>query len=106
MDPDNQIPGGLFNSLQISRPQQHAVMSHFTAYESGRNYIEAASVEKHFERATFGFTGIKPIYNQTTPTYVLMRLWPNITAVMLWALGGVIWSMTLCSKKQLLKKEQ
>ena len=106
MDPDNQIPGGLFNSLQVTRPQQHAIMAHFMSYELGRNYVEAASVEKHFERATFGFTGIKPIYNQKTTPYVLMRLWPNITAVVLWALAGIIWAVILCSKKRLLKKEQ
>lgn len=105
MDPDNQIPGGLFNSLHIDRPRQQAVMAHFTGYESSRNYIETASVEKHFERAAFGFTGVKDIYNQKPIPYVLQRLWPNMLAVILWALAGVGWALSQTSKKRLLRKE-
>lgn len=105
MDPDNQVPGGLFNSLQIARPQQHDIMAHFSGYENGRNYVESASVEKHFERATFGFTGIKPIYNQQSLGYVFTHLWGNIVTVCAWALGGTLWAVWQCNKKRLLRKE-
>jgi ABC-2 type transport system permease protein len=104
MDPDNQVPGGLFNSLQVSAQQQKTVMSHFSGYESSRNYIEAASVEKHFERAAFGFTGVKDIYNQQSLSYVFKRLWPNMLAVFLWAAAGIGWAVLQCRKKQLMRK--
>lgn len=106
MDPDNQVPGGLFNSLHVTSTQQQQVMSHFVGYESGRNYVETSSVEKHFERSAFGFTGIKNIYNQQPVSYVAMRLWPNMLAVGLWAAGAVLWAMFSCNKRQLLRKEQ
>jgi ABC-type transport system involved in multi-copper enzyme maturation permease subunit len=105
MDPDNQVPGGLFNSLQVARPQQHDIMAHFSGYENGRNDIESASVEKHFERATFGFTGIKPIYNQQSLGYVFAHLWGNIVTVCAFALTGTFWAVWQCSKKRLLRKE-
>lgn len=104
MDPDNQVPGGLFNSLQVTASQQKTVVSHFTGYESSRNYIEAASVEKHFERATFGSTGVKDIYNQQPISYVFKRLWPNMLAILLWATAGIVWALSQCRKKQLIRK--
>lgn len=105
MDTDNQIPGGLFNSLHVTALQQKSVMTHFTGYESARNYIETASVEKHFERAAFGYTGVKPMYNQQPIASVSQHLWPNILAVVLWAAGAVIWAVTQCRKKQLIRKD-
>ena len=105
MDPDNQIPGGLFNSLHVDRPTQQNVMSHFTGYESARNNVEVASVEKHFERATFAVTGVKDIYNQKSIPYVFSRLWPNMLVIVLWACGGVGWAIWQTNKKRLLRKE-
>ncbi|MGH7196010.1 MAG: ABC transporter permease [Candidatus Saccharimonadales bacterium] len=104
MDPDNQVPGGLFNTLHVSTAQQNSVMSHFTAYESSRNYIESASVEKHFERATFGFTGVKPEYNQKSIAYVFNHLWVNVLTVFLAALAGIGWALTQCRKRYLIRK--
>jgi len=64
MDPDNQIPGGLFNALAIQKPDEAAVLAHFSSYESGRNALEVTSVSKLFERIAFAFLGIKEKYNQ------------------------------------------
>lgn len=64
MDPDNQVPGGLFNSLHMAKPQEQAVLKQFTGYESTRNALEESSVTKHYERLTFALLGIKDLYNE------------------------------------------
>jgi len=64
MDPDNQVPGGLFKALAIQKPDEVAVLAHFSSYESARNALEATSVSKLFERIAFAFLGIKDKYNQ------------------------------------------
>lgn len=63
MDPDNQVPGGLFAALQVKKPDEKKVLKHFTTYEKVRNGLEETSLTKHFERATFAYTGIKDRYN-------------------------------------------
>ncbi len=63
MDPDNQVPGGLFAALQVKKPDEKKVLKHFSTYETVRNDLEETSLTKHFERATFAFTGIKDKYN-------------------------------------------
>jgi ABC-2 type transport system permease protein len=62
MDPDNQVPGGLFNALQVKKPQELQVLAHFKTYETIRNTGEETSITKHFERFTFAFLGIKTNY--------------------------------------------
>ncbi|WP_062461775.1 ABC transporter permease [Demequina soli] len=63
MDPDNQVPGGLFKALAIAKPDEHAVLHHFATYESLRNGLEVSSLSKLYERFTFATLGIKDIYN-------------------------------------------
>jgi ABC-2 type transport system permease protein len=63
MDPDNQVPGGLFAALQVKKPDERKVLARFSTYEKVRNTLEETSLTKHFERATFAFTGIKDTYN-------------------------------------------
>jgi ABC-type transport system involved in multi-copper enzyme maturation permease subunit len=64
MDVDNQVPGGLFHALQIQKSDERAILAHFKTYETIRNDIEIASIEKHYERFNFAVTGIKDKYNQ------------------------------------------
>ena len=64
MDVDNQVPGGLFHALQIQKSDERAILAHFKTYETIRNDIEIASIEKHYERFNFAVTGIKDQYNQ------------------------------------------
>lgn len=64
MDVDNQVPGGLFHALRIQKPDERAILAHFKTYETIRNDIEIASIEKHYERFNFAVTGIKDQYNQ------------------------------------------
>jgi len=64
MDPDNQIPGGLFASLGVTKAQELRVLSHFHSFDVIRNGIEVTSITKLFERSAFAFLGIKAKYNQ------------------------------------------
>lgn len=63
MDPDNQVPGGLFAALQAKKPDEKKVLAHFSTYEKVRNSLEETSLTKHYERFTFAVTGIKDTYN-------------------------------------------
>ena len=62
MDPDNQVAGGVFKALSISRPDQLNIMKTYAGFEAVRNGIEVASITKHFERFTFAVLGIKATY--------------------------------------------
>lgn len=84
MDPDNQIPGGLFASLQIDQTHQQAVMANFAGYETARDLIEQTSVTKQYERPLFAWLGIKNQFNQQTAAYV----WAGTFNYSLWLLAG------------------
>lgn len=62
MDPDNQVAGGVFKALSISRPDQLEIMKTYAGFEAVRNGIEIASITKHFERFAFAVLGIKATY--------------------------------------------
>lgn len=59
LDPDNQVPGGLFAALSLNPAQQAQIQSHLGVYEQIRTGIETASFEKHFERFVFAMIDIK-----------------------------------------------
>jgi len=62
LDADNQIPGGLFSALNLDHNGEVQVLTHFTAYETTRSSIEAASFAKHFERFAFAMIDVKERY--------------------------------------------
>jgi ABC-2 type transport system permease protein len=62
MDADNQLPGGLFQALNLDHDGELAVLTHFTGYEKTRTGIEAASLSKHFERFAFAMSDVKERY--------------------------------------------
>lgn len=62
LDADNQVPGGLFAALGLGHQGEVDILAHFTGYEKVRTAIEAASLEKHFERFAFAMTDIKARY--------------------------------------------
>ena len=62
MDPDNQVAGGVFKALSISRPEQLEFMKTYAGFEAVRGGIEAASITKHVERFAFAVLGIKATY--------------------------------------------
>jgi ABC-2 type transport system permease protein len=62
LDPDNQVPGGLFKSLNVDKPHEVAILGHFGTYERIRNDVEQASLAKHYERFAFAMLDIKEKY--------------------------------------------
>jgi len=71
LDPDNQVPGGLFAALNLAKPQETQILAHFSFYETIRTGIEAASLEKHFERFAFAMIDVKPADRGLTLTHLL-----------------------------------
>jgi ABC-2 type transport system permease protein len=104
MDPDNQVPGGLFKSLHVEKPQELAVMAHFSSYEKTRNFLEETSISKHYERASFAYLGVKDKYNQKSLGLIARDMWANTT----WLVGGLIVAIALAvvqsNKRNLLRK--
>lgn len=84
MDPDNQIPGGLFASLQIDKAHEQSVMANFAGYETARDLIEQTSVTKQYERPLFAWLGIKNQYNQQPFSVIWAGTYNNT----LWLLAG------------------
>ncbi len=104
MDPDNQVPGGLFKSLQIAKTDEKAVLAHFTGFDNARNALEVASVTKHYERFGFAFLGIKDQYNQqslgTVSQGVLVNTW---TLLITW-LAAIAFALRASTRKKLLRR--
>lgn len=94
MDPDNQVPGGLFHALQVKKPDEKRVLAHFSTYEKVRNDLEEASLSKHFERLTFAATGIKDSYNGKSLGAVAHGKRNDLGWLAFYSalLGGLMWS--------------
>lgn len=86
MDPDNQIPGGFFQSMHIAKPQEKEILAKFSTYETTRNALEESSITKLYERASFALLGIKPEYNGKNIGLIFHDEWKNIV----WQLGFLI----------------
>jgi ABC-2 type transport system permease protein len=59
MDLDNQLPGGFFAAMGMSKAQEEAALQHFKWYETVRDGVEELSPTKHYERISFALLGIK-----------------------------------------------
>jgi len=91
MDPDNQVPGGLFASLGIIKSNELRILSHFHTFDVLRNGLEVSSITKLFERTAFGFLGIKDKFNQMPISFVAKALGSSIIAMLvLTILMGII----------------
>ena len=58
LDADNQVPGGLFSALSLSRPDETTILLKFSTYETVRRDVEEASYAKHFERFAFAMADV------------------------------------------------
>lgn len=86
MDPDNQLPGGLFKSFQItSKAEEKAILANFSGFEATRNFIEETSISKQFERSSFAYLGQKDQYNQKPLGFIWHDMWPKIRWLLLGA---------------------
>lgn len=83
MDMDNQLPGGFFAQMGMSRDQEKQVVAKFKFYETVRNGIEEMSPTKHYERVSFALLGVKPGFEQNTPWEILKLKWLNLTGLIL-----------------------
>jgi len=93
MDPDNQVPGGLFTGLQVKKRDEKKVLAHFSTYEKIRNTLEETSLTKHFERATFAYTGIKDKYNGKSLANISDAKRNDLEWMVVYAvlMGGLMW---------------
>ena len=94
MDPDNQVPGGLFAALQVKKPDEKRVLAHFKTYERLRNGLEETSLTKHFERGSFAVTGIKAKYNGASLGFIANAKRSDIEWMVFYSalMGGLMWS--------------
>ena len=90
MDPDNQVPGGFFKSMNFNKDQERQVLAQFNTYEKTRNLIEEISVTKHYERISFALLGIKDEFNDKSLLYVLSIKWFDAVWIALFLLAGFI----------------
>lgn len=104
MDPDNQVPGGLFASLQIKKADELTVMTHFAAFDAVRNGIEVSSIEKHFERLSFAFLGIKEQYNQQPLSYIWGDMFPYAITLTAATFASVLFAMAATTRRTLQRK--
>lgn len=104
MDPDNQVPGGLFKSLQIAKPDEQAVLANFAGFDTARNGLEVSSITKHYERFTFAVLGIKDQYNQQPLATVWAGTFNNAISLWLAALGAVGFAVLTTTRTKLLRR--
>ena len=104
MDPDNQVPGGLFSTLQIQKADELAVLAQFAGFDAIRNGLEVSSITKHFERISFAFLGIKDKYNQQTLDFVFTDMWPYILTLVCATAAAIIFSLLATSRNNLQRK--
>lgn len=92
MDMDNQIPGGFFSSMGMSRDQETQVMQQFKFYETVRDSIEEMSPTKHYERISYALLNVKPGFETNTPLEVMGLKWINLLGLL--APSIAIWLLT------------
>jgi ABC-2 type transport system permease protein len=81
MDMDNQLPGGFFAQMGMTRDQEHKVLEKFKFYETLRDSIEEMSPTKHYERVSFALLNVKPGFDKNTPVEVLQLKWLNLVGL-------------------------
>ncbi|MET3768639.1 ABC-2 type transport system permease protein [Marisediminicola sp. UYEF4] len=104
MDPDNQVPGGLFATLQIQKPDELKVLANFAAFDGVRNGLEVSSITKHFERLSFAFLGIKDKYNQQPLGIVWADMWGYAITLAAATLASVTFAVGVTTRRNLQRK--
>ncbi len=104
MDPDNQVPGGLFKTLQVPKSAEHSVLAHFSGFDTARNALEVSSVTKHYERLTFAYLGIKDIFNQQSLAAVWHGIWNNDVTLGLLSMASLAFATLTTTRSNLLRR--
>ncbi len=95
MDMDNQLPGGFFAQMGMTKQQEEQVLSKFQFYETLRDSIEEMSPTKHYERVSFALLNVKPGFESNTPAQVLGLKWVNLVgltapSIILWLIAYMV----------------
>ena len=98
MDPDNQLPGGLFKSLNLDKSHETRVLAKFSTYERLRNDLEETSFAKQYERFSFAILEIKvkDKFRDTSIGYVIDATRRNLEWLALYAVvmaGFLYWTV-------------
>ena len=99
MDPDNQIPGGFFQSVNISKPQEKEIMAKFHTYETTRNAVEESSITKHYERMSFALLGIKDNYNGVNLGLIFKERWRDAVWLLSFLVSTIVIEYSVLSNK-------
>jgi len=102
MDPDNQIPGGFFKTMNIAKPQEKQIMAGFGSYETVRNATEESSVTKHYERLSFALLGIKDEYNGKAIAGIFRDKWLDGFWVLMFFLIPILIELFIFEKNNLI----
>lgn len=102
MDPDNQVPGGFFKSMNMNKTQEKQVLVRFNSYEKTRNFIEELSITKHYERASFALLGIKNEFNNMPIRSILNKKWMDIGWIVVFLFFGIIANYFILNRRNAL----
>lgn len=83
LDMDNQIPGGLFKALNLSRADETTLLTHFNLYETIRTRIEWVSFAQHYQRFAFGMADVKERYRHQSLGWLFARVWTDSAFVLI-----------------------
>jgi len=81
MDLDNQLPGGFFAQMGMTRDQEHQILNKFKFYETVRDGIEELSPTKHYERVSYALLNIKPGFEKNTAIEILGLKWVDLSGL-------------------------
>ncbi|MBX3099604.1 MAG: ABC transporter permease subunit [Salinibacterium sp.] len=104
MDPDNQVPGGLFATLHIQKSDELKVLANFAGFDGIRNGVEVSSITKHFERLSFAFLGIKDKYNQQPLGLVWADMWGYAITLTAATFAAVTFAVGVTTRRNLQRK--
>jgi ABC-type transport system involved in multi-copper enzyme maturation permease subunit len=104
MDPDNQIPGGLFTSLHIDMATEKSLMTRFADYETGRDLVEQTSTTKQYERAVLAYLGAKAEYSQLSLGAVWAATFHNSLLLLATSVFAVAAAFLATTRETLLRK--
>jgi ABC-2 type transport system permease protein len=81
MDLDNQLPGGFFATMGMTKAQEKVALQKFAWYETVRNGVEELSPTKHYERVSFALLGVKTEFTNTPWLDILRLKYINIVGL-------------------------
>ena len=105
MDPDNQVPGGLFRSLEIPPADELVVMADFADFDTVRNGLEVSSITKHYERLSFAFLGIADEHNGLPIADIAAMTIINSLALAAVAVLAVAFAVLTTTRRTLLRRQ-